>query len=89
MYFSLLSIENEVKILPTSSSTSTLVAEIYDTSNSSEVIRKQKKITTLKVNTSVSKIPNKDSESKKREDLTSLGSDDSGKRFILITFVLE
>lgn len=63
--------ENDVvKSLPTSSSTSTLVPEIDDT----ETIRKT---ATLKVNTT--KNPNKDSESKKREDLTSLGSDDSGE----------
>lgn len=52
------------------SSTSTLVPEIDDT----ETIRKT---ATLKVNTT--KSANKNSESKKREDLTSLGSDDSGE----------
>lgn len=64
--------ENDtVKSLPTSSSTSTLVPEIIDDT----VNGAARKV--LKVN--ISKNPKKNSESKKREDLTSLGSDDSGR----------
>lgn len=66
--------EIEIKTLPTSSSTLTLVAAEIDENNS-----ETKQNDTLKVNTTGSKITNKNNESKKREDLTSLSSsDDSG-----------
>lgn len=72
--------------LPISSSTATLVAVENDendvsnlnNSNSLKVVRKQSSM--LVAVASSAKALNKDSESKKREDLTSLGSDDSGKR---------
>lgn len=44
--------------------------------NSLKVVRKQNQTSTVTATTSSSK----DSESKKREDLTSLGSDDSGEK---------
>lgn len=67
--------------LPISSSTATLVASENEdvsnlnNSNSLKVVRKQ----TSALVTASAKASIKDSESKKREDLTSLGSDDSGE----------
>lgn len=72
---------DEIKVktpLPISSSTATLVAENDDVSNSNclSVVRKPNQSTVVASTTKASS--NKDSECKKREDLTSLGSDDSG-----------
>ena len=70
--------ESELKTLPTS--TPNLDSESQNASIKAETVQIQRKGNSLKVNKiiSLSSNSNNKCEGKKREDLTSLGSDDSG-----------